>query len=120
MSQSLYPEEFMDLAALGEEWCIADQHERHLKRLKTARGDIERFYTAILPRLSGIIDYLDRFPLDGMPPDAKRLFDLALTAMEMSHPIDLHWATNDIDDAFPPERLIPLPVPRLANNGLPG
>lgn len=119
MSERIFPDPFNDLAPFAEEWLIADQEERHAKRLSSDREDIEAFYSAMLPRLRDIITYLDQFPLEGMPPDAKRLFDLTLTAMEMSHPIDLNWKTNDIDDAFAADRLMFLPVLRLANEGLP-
>lgn len=119
MAEQIFPDEFMDLAEWGEEWIIADVEERYLKRINTDLDKIREFYTAAFPRLRDIMEYLDRYPLDGMPPEAKRLFDLALTIMEMSHPIDLNWKAGDIDDHFPSERFMALPVPRLANDGLP-
>jgi hypothetical protein len=39
-----------------------------------------------------------------LPDDAKRLFNLATTLMEVSVPIDLEWPQADIEDVFPMER----------------
>ncbi|NQV56052.1 MAG: hypothetical protein HQ503_09370 [Rhodospirillales bacterium] len=119
MSTQMFPDAFMNLAEWGDEWVIADVDERYLKRINSKLDKIREFYQAVFPRLKDIMEYLDQYPLDGMPPEAKRLFDLALTAMEMSHPIDLNWSNSDIDDHFPSERYMSLPVLRLADDGLP-
>ncbi len=42
--------------------------------------------------------------LDDLPDDARTLFHLLITFVETAHPIDLNWATTDIEDAFPAER----------------
>ena len=39
-------------------------------------------------------------------PEERRLFDLAQTCMEASIPSDLGWETNDIEDAWPADRLM--------------
>jgi phenylpropionate dioxygenase-like ring-hydroxylating dioxygenase large terminal subunit len=119
MSSDLFPKEFADLADLGAEWVIATARKRHLKRMASDLDTIRAFYERMLPRLTEISDYLDRYSLDAMPAPAKRLFDLALTAMEMSHPIDMGWKSNDIDDSFPAERMKFLPVLSRINDGLP-
>lgn len=110
MSENPLPEEFADLAPLVDEWSLRSEKERHDKRVTSRLEEVKAFYGAVLPRMDAIIAYLDRFPLAAMPPDAQRLYFLALTCMEMSHPIDLHWRTPDIDDAFPSSRLEFLPV----------
>ena len=83
-----------------------------MKRVECDTNKVQRFYETALPRMEAIMAYLDEFELDTMPAPAKRLYYLALTCMEMSHPVDLNWRTTDIDDAFPSERVEFLPVER--------
>jgi hypothetical protein len=56
-------------------------------------------------RMDAIVQYLNQFELDAMPPDAKNLMDLAMTWAETAHPIDLGWKTTDIEDSFPASRI---------------
>jgi hypothetical protein len=51
--------------------------------------EIQAFYEAMLPRMDEIINYLNQYPLDGLPAEAKRLFDLALSLMEISPAVEL-------------------------------
>jgi hypothetical protein len=36
---------------------------------------------------------------------------LAVTTVEMSHPLDLNWASTEIDDKFPAQRVEMIPIP---------
>ena len=66
------------------------------------------------PRLDEILGYLNTLneidPKQLRTPD-RNLYYLAATCLEMSHPIDMHWRTTDIDDKFPSERLEFVEVP---------
>ena len=119
MTSEIFPEEFSKLDDMGAEWVLATEQKRHLKRMASDLKTIRAFYARMLPRLAEIAEFLDRYPQVSMPPQAKGLFDLALTAMEMSHSIDMRWKSNDIDDSFPAERMKFLPVLSRINQGLP-
>lgn len=70
------PAEFSDLEAFVADWALATEAQRYGKREQSRMEDIQRFYDAIIARADAALDYLDRFPLDKMPPEAKRLMYL--------------------------------------------
>ncbi|MGE0735030.1 MAG: hypothetical protein AB7G15_02405 [Alphaproteobacteria bacterium] len=105
MRNTTLPAEFSDLTPLVANWALADERERHLRMIALGIDELRQFYNTMLPRYPAIVAYLNRFPLGGLPADAKTLFDLAETFVETAHPIDLNWRTPDIEDSFPMERL---------------
>jgi hypothetical protein len=106
MTEKLLPDEFADLAPLVAEWGLGSEEERCNKRLTTDMARLKEFYAVGFPRIDAIVACLNKFPNDPtkLPPDAKRLYDLALMIMEVAAPIDLEWPTGDITDTFPIER----------------
>jgi hypothetical protein len=108
MSAIELPAQFADLAHFGPEWCQPGEEARHWQRVGNDLETVRAFYETVFPRMDAIIEYLNGFdtstPADLGPAD-RNLFYLALTCMEMSHPVDMHWPTTDIEDKFPSERL---------------
>src|SRR5687767_8148826 len=98
------PPEFKDLTALTEKWSLKHEKERHLALLGTSIDELRQFYEAMIGRLPAIVEYLNGYALDQMPPDAENLFDLAMTFVETAHPIELGWRKTDITDAVSTER----------------
>jgi len=98
------PPQFSDLQPWVADWALECERDRLAKLVAIEIADLRPFFDAMLPRIPAIKDYLDQFPLDAMPPQARTLFDLALTFMETAHPIDLNWKITDIEDKFPHER----------------
>ncbi len=102
------PEQFMALEAWVADWSIAHEAGRFNKRVSTPPRELDRFVGAVFPRIEEIVDFLNRIPSanpDTLKPPERRLFDLALMCMEASIPSDLGWDGNDIEDAWPAERL---------------
>ncbi|HUU26014.1 MAG TPA: hypothetical protein VMW68_10685 [Methyloceanibacter sp.] len=110
MTKRTLPEGFQDLARFVEKWARPLERERYNALLDTTIDELREFYDTMLPRMQAIEAYLDPFGLDGMPDEARTLFDLAMTFMETAHPIDLGWRTTDIEDSFPADRFEILPV----------
>jgi hypothetical protein len=108
----LLPLQFAGLEIFTADWALATEKERHDNLVARTIDELRPFYEAMLPRMDEITAYLNQFPLDAMPADAQRLFDLAMTFMESAHPIDLHWETTDIEDKFPAQRFEFLPPSR--------
>ncbi len=109
MKSNSLPAGFDDLAPFVAAWALGHEKARHLRLLETSIAELRRFYDAMLPRYPAIVAYLNRFPLDALPEDAQRLFDLARTFVETAHPIDLNWRTTNIEDSFPADRLLYMP-----------
>jgi hypothetical protein len=103
--ERLLPPQFAALEPFVADWALATEGERLAKLTKSSIDELKVFYDAIFPRAEEMRVYLDQFPLNAMPEDATRLFNLLLTFIETAHPIELNWTTTDIDDAFALERM---------------
>jgi hypothetical protein len=88
MSDRLLPDPFPDLEPFAA-WALATETERKGKRLASTMEEIQAFYDAILPRVEAVIAYLNRFPLDAMPAEARRLFHLTLSLAEAAMAVEL-------------------------------
>jgi len=107
MAQQTLPAQFKDLEPFVATWALATERERNRKRLSSTMEDIQAFYNALLPRMEAMIEYLNQFPLEQMPEDAKRLFHLSLSLAEVANAVEL-FKQPDVIDGFDPERFIPM------------
>ena len=88
-SAQTLPALFHELEALSERWALSTERQRNERRRTSTMEEIQKCYDAILPRMDEIIAYLNQYPLDDMPADAKRLSYLALSFMEISPAVEL-------------------------------
>ena len=86
-SGNVFPKEFSDLEPLRE-WSVATDTQRIQKRDRSSEDELRKFYETLLPRMDDVFQYLNRFPLDQMPKDARRLFDLAIAFMEIANTVE--------------------------------
>ncbi len=100
MTTASLPKEFDDLSHFVPEWALPTEQARFERLHAVAHADLRVFYETMLPRLPAILDYLGRHKLSAMPADAKTLYDLALTFVETSHPMDLKWGDTDFPGAY--------------------
>jgi hypothetical protein len=69
-------------------WALATETERNHKRIDSSQADIEAFANAMLPRVDAICGYLDAYPLDTMPDDARRLYFMLLSVAEVAPSVE--------------------------------
>jgi hypothetical protein len=112
MSQRVLPDHFQDLEPFVSAWALATGAERQAKRLSSTMEDIQGFYDAMLPRMGAIIEYLNQFPLDTMPEDARALLYLTLSLAEVAPAVEL-FKQPGVVEGFDPARLIPVHVPNM-------
>ena len=86
---TLLPQQFQELDSFVDRWALATEQERNARRRASTMGELQRFYNEMLPRMSGIIEYLNQYSLDSLPEEALRLFYLALSFMEVSPAVEL-------------------------------
>ncbi len=99
------PQQFQELAAFIDKWSLATERERNACRRASTMEEIQQFYDAMLPRMNGLIEYLNQYPLDALPEDAERLFYLALSFMEVSPAVEL-FREPDESGAFDAARFV--------------
>ncbi len=108
MNRALLPQQFAALEPWVADFSIAHEAGRFNKRVSTSPRELDRFVATVFPRIEEIVDFLNLIPganPDALQPTERRLFDLALMCMEASIPSDLGWEGNDIEDAWPAQRL---------------
>ncbi|RDH78451.1 hypothetical protein DVS77_11285 [Mycolicibacterium moriokaense] len=95
---SKLPEEFADLERFTD-WCLADEADRYEKRLSSTMAEMQEFYDAAFPRLEAVMEYCDaRFPLGGMPDDAKALIHMMQSLVNVSFPVEV-WKQPRVLDS---------------------
>ena len=91
------PADFADLEPFAD-WCLEFERERYAKRLATSMPEMQAFYDAAFPRLEAAMDYLDQFPLDALPDDAKHLLWLCSSLVNVSFPVEV-WRQPYVPDS---------------------
>jgi hypothetical protein len=97
MTDRLLPEEFSDLEPFAATWCLPTERQRFAQRIASSMDDMQAFYDAIFPRAEDAITYCDRFPLDALPDDARRLLQLLYSLVMVSFPVEA-WRQPRIPD----------------------
>ena len=102
------PTGFEDLEPLVQAWALPTEQTRYTKRIASPLHEVQAFYEAIYPRMDAVMQHLQAHPADdiaALPAPTRRLYRLALSYFDASHPIELHWRTANLDNAFPAERI---------------
>lgn len=107
MPRRLLPESFADLEDFAGAWALATETERSQKRQASMMEEIQAFYDAMLPRMEQILSYLNQFPLDAMPEEARRLLHLTLSLAEVAPAVEL-FKQPSVVDGYDISRLTPV------------
>ncbi|MFE9324255.1 hypothetical protein ACIHDR_11220 [Nocardia sp. NPDC052278] len=99
------PAEFADLEPLLGRWRLRNSPERMAAMAAADMAELSELCDVVLPRIEAVVRHLNAFPLDDMPPQEQALYELAMTFAEVSHPVDLGWATPEVSDLFPGDRM---------------
>lgn len=91
------PEQFAELEPFSR-WCLPTEAERYAERLASSMDELQAFYDAAFPRLEEMTAYLDGFPLDDMPDDARRLLWLCYSLVNVSFPVEV-WRQPRVPDS---------------------
>lgn len=110
MSKNLVPDQFKDLGAFAPAWTLATETERNHRRLSSSMEELQALYEAMLPQMDAIFEYLNQFPLDNMPEDAKRLFYLTLSFAEIAPAVEL-FKQPSVIDGFESARFVATKIP---------
>lgn len=86
-------------------WALPGEAQRWSKRVTSTMPQIREFYDAMLARMDEIVAYLDRHPLDAIPPGDRPLFYLALAFMDISPAVEIFGTPDVPDNAFEIERM---------------
>jgi hypothetical protein len=105
------PPEFSELEPFAATWCLATESERYARRLASTMEEMQAFYDACFPRLNEAIDYCDRFALDDLPADARRLLELVYSLVMVAMPVEIWRQPRPVDSATAGLERIAEPLP---------
>ena len=94
---SLLPDAFADLEPFATRWSLASEPERWARRHESSMDEMRRLYEAVSPRVEAIYGYVDQFPLDDLPEDARNLLHLMFSFVMVSFPVEV-WDDPRIPD----------------------
>lgn len=89
-----------------ELWALTTQSQRELQRRGSNAAQMQAFYDAITPRMEGIIEVLNRLPLDDLPDNARTLMNLTLSLAEIAPHVEFYQGEPGVPFAFAEERFI--------------
>jgi hypothetical protein len=95
MSDARLPPEFAQLEPYAATWCLASEPERWARRLRSTMEEMQAFYGAFFPRAEEAIVYCERFPLDDLPAEAKRLLQLLHSLLMVSYAVEV-WKQPEV------------------------
>lgn len=99
------PEQFSAFEKFCPRWVLRTEQERYFARIRAPYADLVELYEEMTPRLSEVIEHLNNFPLEEMPPSEANLMYLTFSLTEAAHAVEL-WKQSDLPEAFQPERLV--------------
>ncbi|KKW90728.1 MULTISPECIES: hypothetical protein [Sphingobium] len=105
MTQAELPAGFEDLSACLD-WNLPTADQRQRKRQGSSSAELRAFYDRMLPRLSGILAEVDRFPLGALPQSHHALYNLALSLAEVAPHIELYSGSPGVPYAFEEGRFV--------------
>ena len=108
---TLLPPAFADVERFAPKWCLASEPERYAERMASSMDDMQDFYDAFYPRMEEAIDYCDKFPLDDLPEEARRLLELVHSLVMVSMAVEIWHQPRPVDsaDAYLDRVVEPLP-----------
>ena len=111
MTDALLPAAFTDLEPFAATWCLATESERFDRRMAASMQEMQAFYDAFFPRVNEAVDYCDKFPLDDLPEDARRLLQLVHSLVMVSMAVEIWHQPRPVDsaDAYLDRVVEPLP-----------
>ena len=109
-AEPVLPDAFSDLEPFAD-WSLEFERERYAKRLNSSMAQMQDLYDAGMARLEEIMVYVDaRFPLVGMPEDAKALVHLGQSIVMVSFPVEVWKQPRVLDSGASYIELIKEPV----------
>jgi hypothetical protein len=100
MPEALLPDQFAQLEPFASTWCLATESERYAQRMASTMEEMQAFYDAAFPQIEQALAYVDKFPLDDMPDDARHLLQLVYSTIMVAMCVEIWHQPKVIDAAY--------------------
>jgi hypothetical protein len=95
------PEEFRELEPFVPYWAVNTSQERIARRSEASMEAMKLFYDAMLLRGEEILSYIERSPLDQLPPESELLFKLMLSLAHVAMAVEIHGQPRAPNSPYP-------------------
>ncbi|MEQ8388203.1 MAG: hypothetical protein RIE22_05745 [Alphaproteobacteria bacterium] len=89
----MFPPQFSDLEKYAD-WALPTEVDRHQKRMASPYEEVEAFYVTVLEKIDPVMDHLNSFKLNEMPPEEEALKNLVLSLAEVSPAVEFYQSTQ--------------------------
>lgn len=101
---SLVPPSFRVLDPWLAQWALRTHRQRIQARLSSSIEQLTALHDAVFPHLREVIETLDRYPLDEIPPELEPYGHLALTVAAYDLAVN-RFKQVDVPYAYPLEKI---------------
>ena len=93
----VFPPEFADLEPFAD-WAIHGERARYAKRIASTMDELQTFYDAAFARIDDALAYLEKFEVDALTEQGKRLLWLYCALVTVAFPVEA-WRQPRVPDA---------------------
>jgi hypothetical protein len=94
---AILPPGFADLEPFAD-WAIHGERARYAKRIASTMDELQRFYDAAFARIDDALAYLEKFAVDELSEEGKRLLWLYCALATVAFPVEA-WRQPRVPDA---------------------
>lgn len=92
-----FPAEFADLEPFAG-WALHGERARYAKRIASTMDELQTFYDAAMARADDALLYLEKYEVDALPEEGKRLLWLYCALATVAFPVEA-WRQPRVPDA---------------------
>ncbi len=96
---NVLPPEFSDLEPFAA-WAVHGEKARYEKRLASTMDELQEFYDAAFARIDEALAYLERFAVEDLSEEGKRLLWLYCALCTVAFPVEA-WRQPRVPDSGP-------------------
>jgi len=94
---TVFPAGFADLEPYAD-WAVHGEGARYARRIASTMEELQTFYDTAFSRIDEALAYLERFAVDDLPEEGKRLLWLYCALATVAFPVEA-WRQPRVPDA---------------------
>jgi hypothetical protein len=94
---NVLPADFADLEPFAD-WAIHGERARYAKRISSTMSELQAFYDAAFSRIDDALAYLERFEVDELSEEGRRLLWLYCALATVAFPVEA-WRQPRVPDS---------------------
>jgi hypothetical protein len=97
VSARTLPAEFAHLQTLADQWSLATERERHLRRLASTIEELDAVHEALLPEIEAMLNFLNQRDLPSFTAEENNLLFLTFALAEIAPAVQIFRQPGNAD-----------------------